>query len=157
MTESRRYTSSGGEGQERIWGWLSVQTVMIYKVHKTPFSELTVEAMNMMENRLRLSWKVGRAQAERPGRWLWTVALVEQSTENLGGTVRRAFWLGRAKLGDPVGDATGAEISFSSLGFYRKTEFVFWSQLDGLKQGVMTSKLSIRTITSYPVWGRHWW
>lgn len=41
---------------------------MIYKAHKTPFSELTVEAMNMMENRLRLSQKVDRAQAGRPGR-----------------------------------------------------------------------------------------
>lgn len=53
------------------------------------------------------------------------MALVGQSTENLGGAVSRAFWLGRAKCGDPVGDATGAEISFSSLGFYRKTEFLF--------------------------------
>lgn len=75
-----------------------------------------------MENQLRLSWKVSRAQQEGQGDD-WTVALVEQSTENLGGTASRAFWLG--KLGDPVGDATGAEISFSSLGFYRKTEFVF--------------------------------
>lgn len=81
------------------------------------------------------------------------MALVEQSTENPGGTVRRAFWLGRAKLGDPVGDDTGAEISFivwNSTGRLSLCSEVNW-MCNGLKQGVMTSKLCIRIITSYLV------